>query len=128
MLKKLLLLFFSFIYAFCVESNLTSQEKDWIKNHPKIVLGTDSSWVPFVLEENGKSSGYDIDVLNLINQKTGANFQLKTGKWKEIVEEAKNKEIDGLSTSAVHKERAEFFNFSNSYVSTQKFLIILNIN
>ena len=128
MFKKLLLLFLSFIYAFSIEVNLTQQEKEWIKNHPNIVLGTDSSWIPFVLEEKGKLSGYDIDVLNLINQKTGANFQLQTGKWKEIVEKAKNKEIDGLSTSAVHKERAEFFNFSNSYVSTQKFLIILNIN
>ena len=126
--KLLLLLFLSFIYAFSIEVNLTQQEKEWIKNHPNIVLGTDSSWVPFVLEEKGKLSGYDIDVLNLINQKTGANFQLQIGKWKEIVEKAKNKEIDGLSTSAVHKERAEFFNFSNSYVSTQKFLIILNIN
>ena len=128
MLKKLLLIFFCFICAFSTEINLTSQEKEWLKNNPKIVLGTDSSWVPFVLKENGKLSGYDIDILNLINQKTGANFHLQTGNWNDMVEKVKNREIDGLSTSAVHEERADFLNFSDSYVSTQKFLIILNIN
>ena len=70
MFKKLLLLFLSFVYVFSIEVNLTQQEKEWIKNHQNIVLGTDSSWVPFVLEEKGKLSGYDIDVLNLLNFRT----------------------------------------------------------
>lgn len=123
-----LFLFIFGINIFASEVILSQEEKDWIKKHPVITLGTDSSWVPFVVENEDELIGYDIDILNLINKNTGANFQLETGKWKEIVEKAKNKQIDGLSTSAVHQERAEFFAFSNIYVSTQKFLIVLNAN
>ena len=45
-----------------------------------------------------------------------------------MVEKAINKEIDGLSTSAVHKDREKYFNFSDTYTSTQKYLITLDSN
>ena len=67
--------------------------------------------------------------LNLHSHKsTFSNFQLNTTKWEEILIKAQNKEMDGLSTSAVHEERAKDFIFSDTYVSTQKYLITLNDN
>jgi diguanylate cyclase (GGDEF)-like protein/PAS domain S-box-containing protein len=107
---------------------LTQSEKNWIKNHPILILGTDSSWAPFVIKKNGYLFGYDQDILQLINENTGANFQLTTGAWKDMLEKAMSKEIDGLSTSAIHEERSKDFNFSDVYTSTKKFWIILDNN
>lgn len=108
--------------------DLTLEEKNWIENHPIIVLGTDSTWAPFVIKKNGSLFGYDSDILQLINKSTGANFQLITGKWGDMLQKAIIKKIDGLSTSAIHEERSGNFNFSDTYVSTQKNLVILNNN
>ena len=59
--------------------------------------------------EDSTASGYDAYILHLVNQHTGANFTLVVGNWAEIVDKAKVCEIDGLSTSAVHNERAKYF-------------------
>jgi diguanylate cyclase (GGDEF)-like protein/PAS domain S-box-containing protein len=121
-----LLLFFFMINLSASQVELTSKELDWIKKHPIITLGTDLNWAPFIMVNNQTITGYDKDILNLINEKTGANFQLVVGKWNDILFKATNKSIDGLSTSAIHSEREKDFNFSDIYVSTQKFLITLN--
>lgn len=124
----ILLVYFTTLILSASEIKLDDKEKEWIKNHPTITLGTDVSWAPFIVKKDGFTTGYDKDVLALINERTGANFQLVTGTWKEMVEKAINKEIDGLSTSAVHKDREKYFNFSDTYTSTQKYLITLDSN
>jgi len=109
--------------------DLTAKERKWLENNSQITLGTDKNWAPYVIpDENGILTGYDADILNIINQNTGANFQLTVGRWKEILEKAKSKNIDGLSTSASHKKREKYFNFSYPYVSTQRLLVTSNNN
>lgn len=126
---KLLIIFFLFFNAFAKNIQLTNEEKDWIKTHPIITLGSDTSWSPYIIKNSdGSLSGYDKDILNLINEKTGANFQLVVGQWKQMLHKAKNREIDGLSTSAIHKERSRYYNFSIPYASTKRLLIVSNNN
>ena len=130
-MKKIFIILLIYITSFVLNASgliLNEKEEAWIKKHPIITLGSDANWAPFIINNNGKITGYDKDVLNLINKKTKANFQLTTGAWEEIIIKAQNKQIDGLSTSAVHEERANDFNFSDTYSSTQKYLIVLNNN
>jgi len=103
---------------------LTPKELAFIKNHPKIVLGTEKAWKPYVItNSDGTISGYDANVLQLINQVSGAKFILKTGDWADMQLKAKAKEIDGLSTGGVHDERKTYLNFSDIYISMQKMVI-----
>jgi PAS domain S-box-containing protein len=107
-----------------LKSELTAKEREFLKSHPIITLGTDESWAPYVYKDrNGVLSGLDIDFINLINHHTGANIQVRTGKWADIVEQAKNHNIDGLLASGRLKEREPFFNFSDVYVS--EFMLII---
>ncbi|WP_321779010.1 transporter substrate-binding domain-containing protein [Sulfurimonas sp.] len=130
---KLILFFLSiFLYADATTTkllNLTQKEKAFIKKHPKITLGTDKRWEPYVIvDKNGVISGYDVDVLNLINEVSGANFSLIIGDWAQMQQMAKNKEIDGLSTGGIHKERNRYLNFSDIYIKMQKMLIVSSAN
>ncbi len=128
-LKLLFLLFILFQNLFSLEIELTQKEKDFLKSHPSITLGSDHNWIPYIIKnEDGTISGYDADILKEVNQLTGANFKLVTGTWKDIVQKAKLRKIDGLATSAVHKERREYFDFSNVYITTQRLLIVSNLN
>ena len=110
----ILLIYFNTLILTADSVEISNEEKNWLIKHPIITLGSDSSWAPFIIDNNGFITGYDKDILTLINEKTGANFQLILGDWKDMVEKAMNKEIDGLSTSVVHKERENYFNFSDT--------------
>lgn len=104
--------------------NLTQKEKEFIKKHPKIVLGTDKRWEPFVIvKKDGTIAGYDKDVIDLINVVSGLNIQLQAADWKDENDKAKRREIDGLSTSAAMKQRSAYLNFSDPYSTIQKIII-----
>ena len=102
--------------------------QNFIKEHKNIVLGTNINWDPYVIVKNdGNITGYDSDILKLINHYTGANFLLKAGKWSEIQQAAKEGKIDGLSTLTETEERDKWLNFSPSYISIRK-TILTSVN
>ncbi|MFT5731331.1 MAG: ABC-type amino acid transport substrate-binding protein, partial [Desulforhopalus sp.] len=96
---------------------LTSAETAWLAAHPVIRLGIDAEWAPFIYPNEGKPEGLDIDLINRINELTGANMELITGRWDDLVKQAEKKEIDGLAQSAISEERQKFFHFSETYNS-----------
>ena len=109
--------------------SLTEKEQSFLEKHPDIRLGTEKSWEPYVIVgDDGSITGYDADILSHINEVTGANFTLVTGTWRDMQQKAMNKEIDGLSTGGVHKERERYLNFSDVYISLKKMLIVAKHN
>jgi len=105
--------------------NLTQKEQEFIKAHPQIILGTGDTWEPYsITQKDGKVVGFDIDILNLINHITGANFIEKTGNFSEISKEVKAKKIDGLSAIIKTKDREEYLNFSIPYTSSEIILFV----
>jgi len=108
-----------------IKIELTKEERAFLKAHPVIRFGTDGSWDPFVRRGTaGTLNGLDVDFINNINQVSGANIELVTGKWVDIVNKAKTHEIDGLATSAALKKRESYFNFTNSYISVFTMVIL----
>lgn len=104
---------------------LTPAEQRFLAAHPRIVLGTDASWEPYVIATpNQPVRGYDADILAHINTVTGAQFELTAGEWQTMIAAARRREIDGLSTSAVHAERRDFVDFSEPYAVLEKFVIV----
>lgn len=120
----IIFLFLNFLHA-DTSTLLTSQEKQFLKYHPTIKLGTNDSWPPFsILNNDGTVTGYDIDILNKINEATGANFVLQLGDWSKIQEMAQQKKIDGISNIAIYEERKAWFNFSTPYISMKKRVMV----
>ncbi|EXJ15613.1 diguanylate cyclase [Imhoffiella purpurea] len=108
---------------------LTAAEAAFIRRHPSIRLGTDGGWEPYVVATpGGRIRGYDADILDRVNALTGADFQLVLGPWREMLKAARERRIDGLSTSAVHEERRDHLNFSDVYISLRKMLLVAKGN
>ena len=102
---------------------LTPAERDWLAAHPRILLGSDAHWRPYVWrQDDGTPAGIETDLIARINALTGANIELVLGDWSEIVERARRGELHGLAVSASHPERADRFLFSASPYSTHKFI------
>ena len=124
------LLFFSLLYSHENKTvKLSQSEQEFLRKHPNIILGTDKSWKPYIIvNSNNNISGYDNDVLTLINQISGSNFQIQAGNWAEMQNKAKNKQIDGLTTGVAYQERKSYLNFSKSYISMQQMIITTKSN
>ncbi len=104
---------------------LTREEKAFLQSHPTIRFGTNANWEPSTIRgEDGVLTGFEVDLLEYINEVSGANIKLVTGQWADMVKKAKIREIDGLTTSAYTKARKDYFSFSSSYISTY-FIVIL---
>lgn len=56
---------------------LSPQEGEWIARHPELRAGIVTNWAPYsYIGADGKLTGIDIDVLNLISQRTGLTFEV----------------------------------------------------
>lgn len=119
----LFLIFFQNIYA--SEIILTQKEKDFIQKHPVITLAGGASFEPFLIKNgDGSISGYDADIVKLIKDQTGLNIEFELGNWQEIQIKAKNRELDGLSTSGYGGDRKKYFTHSIPYLELTPIVFI----
>ena len=117
------------IEAFSSKIELTLQEKSFIKNHPSISLGTGEEWEPYVIKKkDGTVIGYDSDILKLVNDATGMRFTEKPMSWKDAQQKAKEGKLDGLATLINTEERKQWLNFSDTYISLKKMVLVKERN
>ncbi|MEA3353606.1 MAG: transporter substrate-binding domain-containing protein [Campylobacterota bacterium] len=106
--------------------NFTTKELDFIKAHPIVSVGGEMDWPPFDYVENGKYQGIAKDYLDLIEKYSGLKFDVKTGyTWDQLLTMAKNKELDVMPMIYHTKEREEFFNYTDKYLTVRNYLYTL---
>jgi len=109
--------------------DLSSEERAFLEKHPTIVLGSDRLWHPYVIvSPEGDITGYDAEMLDLINRVSGAHFVLEAGEWSKMQEKAKQRLIDGLSTGAAIESRKSYVDFSDVYITVSKMVIVASSN
>lgn len=105
--------------------DLTPSEKQWITDHPVVVLGADEAWPPFDFKNSkGQHAGIAADMLDYISKQTGLKFDIKTGVWSDIMKEMKAGKLDGLTCAASTENRKEFLLFSSPLVSVPLAIIV----
>ncbi len=120
-----LFVFSGISFAEDTKISLTAQEESFIESHPVITLGTDQSWEPYVIvNPDGNIAGYDAEILQRLNQLTGANFTLIVGTWSDMQTKAQSHEIDGLSTGAAIPSRTSYLSFTDPYLTLQKSVFV----
>ena len=125
----LLLLLCNTLFA-NILTNLTTEEKEFIKNNPIINVGAETDWPPFDYVENGKYTGIAKDYLEIIEKKTGLKFNYIYGyKWTQLLQMAQDKEIDLLPALSKNPEREKYLLFtSNSHIKNNEYLFSINKN
>jgi len=98
---------------------LTTEEKEWLKKHPKIHMGADANWAPFsFLDTDGAYEGMASDYVELLNKILPIDLKPdEMLSWSELLGKAKRKEIDILANASKTKEREEYLNFTKPYAS-----------
>ena len=76
---------------------LSQNEQNWLADHPDITFGFSSGYEPFLVKKNdGSYSGMLVDLLDIINERLGTDFEVKEINWAKNVELLESGEIDGI--------------------------------
>lgn len=97
---------------------LTTEEQDWLDDHPVIRLGIDPKYQPIEMLEDGQYSGLSREYTDLLAQKLGIQFSAQiTNSWSETLQGSKERSIDVLAAVYRTPKRESFLNFTDSYSS-----------
>lgn len=102
---------------------LSAEEREWIAQHPVMRVGIQTNWAPFAsVSPDGKVTGIDIDLLNVISQRTGLKFELvPQNSWEAIV--SNWDKVDMVSSVAQSRLRLQVAEFTREY-STSPLVIV----
>ena len=100
---------------------LTFEEKQWLKEHPRIRLGVDANFMPFeAISTGGKYEGISSSYVFLLSEKLGVDMSpVKDLSWQDVIKAVKAGELDVLPCVAKSPERSEFLNFTRPYLDFQ---------
>lgn len=98
--------------------DLTPVEQRWLDDHPTISLAYDGYFPPYsFLNDDGELEGFSIDLMALISQKTGLEFQVHPEhEWKAIYTSAQQQQVDMVTSMVPRDERDQWFEFTKPYI------------
>ncbi|MBF0501698.1 MAG: transporter substrate-binding domain-containing protein [Candidatus Riflebacteria bacterium] len=83
----------------------------------RLLIGGDSRNPPWeYLDENGRPTGYNVELTRAIAQEAGLDVEIRLGVWSEMVQELENNEIDALAGVFYSLERGRMFDFSPAHI------------
>jgi len=101
---------------------LTALQRSTISKTAKIKISNQNDWAPLDFSLSGKPQGYAIDILLLIEEMTGIDFEFINGfSWFELIDKYNNGSLGGLHSlqqnqdtiySGVYSEPIYDFNFA----------------
>jgi len=102
---------------------LSLEEREWITGHPVMRVGVLTNWAPFsYFFADGNLRGIDMDLLNLISQRTGLGFELiPQQSWEGLV--SNWDQLDVVCSIAQTPFREQVADFTKVYTTTS-FVIV----
>jgi signal transduction histidine kinase/CheY-like chemotaxis protein/membrane-bound lytic murein transglycosylase MltF len=99
-----------------VELKLTDQQRAFLTEHPVIRVSNEKDFPPWDYVENGKPSGYSIELMEMVADRLGVEFRYVNGyTWTQLIDRFKRHEIDVMSCIYFNESRNEYTLFTKAY-------------
>jgi two-component system sensor histidine kinase EvgS len=111
-----------------VSLNLTKEEREWIVANPQIPYAADPDFPPIEwLDKNKVHRGISAEFIALMEKKLGIRFRLVPIKsWDEVLENAKGKKLDVLSSVSPTPQRLKYLRFTKPYIHLPAVIVVKN--
>lgn len=121
----LLILISQIVHAHHPAYQLTEAEKDYLKKLGPVTMCVDPDWAPLeFIDQKGNYSGIAADLINLMSERTGIEFQLiPTANWVESLLKSQRDECMILACLNQTEERNKWLLFTNTYFTDHNVLI-----
>jgi len=121
LIKKLnyLLLFLLILISINLQAlELNTEEEIWLEQQQTIRIAPDPNFPPIEWsDEEGNYRGISADYMELISQMLGIKFDVvKCKSWDDVLQKARNREVDMLPAAAQTPPREEYMDFSDPYL------------
>ncbi|MCG7988848.1 MAG: transporter substrate-binding domain-containing protein [Candidatus Thiodiazotropha lotti] len=97
---------------------LTVEQREWLKQIGKLRVGIDTAWDPIeFVDENGVYQGLSSDYVSYFSRVLNLQTEVKKDlTWQEVMDAARNHQLDLLPALVDTPERREFLNFTQPYL------------
>ena len=97
---------------------LTDDEQQWLKDHPELILGIDTTWPPFEFRNaQGNYKGLAADYIRLISDRLDITLKpVAAPSWSEVLAQTKEGKIDLLPGIMSTPERQKYLAFTRPYL------------
>ncbi|WP_078408860.1 glutamine ABC transporter substrate-binding protein GlnH [Priestia abyssalis] len=109
------------------ESSSTAVEPTEESTPQKIIVGTDTSYMPFEYldEKTGEYVGFDIDLLKAITEQAGIEYELKPMDFNGIIPALQTQNLDmAIAGITIKDERKEVIDFSRGYYNAGTSILV----
>ncbi len=105
---------------------LTVEERKWLAEHPQIRLSPDPDFPPIdFFDDGGKYMGIAADYVGLLEETLGIKFKIvHLQSWSEVLEKARDREIDVLPAATKTPERSKYLSFTAPYLKLPSVIIV----
>ncbi|WP_321495227.1 transporter substrate-binding domain-containing protein [uncultured Desulfobacter sp.] len=98
-----------------IRQSFTEKEQAFLKEHPKVSIAILPDNGPISYVENEKHKGYVNDLLSLLENKTGLQFDKKIGFWPDNLKNFQDRQVDVITDISYKKERESFTLYTTQY-------------
>lgn len=107
-------------------ATLTDELKAWLQRQGSVRFGPEGDYGPFVyVDGGGQVQGLSMDMLRLVQQRTGLQVQLlPPAPLNQLLAAARERRLDLLSSLRPTPERAAFLDFTQPYVSVPAVVVV----
>ncbi len=103
-------------------TNAMAQDKE-------LIVATDTAFVPFEFRQNGKYTGFDIDLWDAIAQEAGLKYTLKPMDFNGIIPGLQTRNIDvALAGITIRDDRKKVIDFSDPYYESGLAVLVASDN
>ena len=101
------------------KSWLTAEENAWLEKNSTLRISGPKAFPPFhYFDEQGAVKGISSDYLQFLMERLGVELHiLENLSWPEVLNRAKNRELDVIACAAKTSEREAYLKFSDAYLS-----------
>lgn len=104
---------------------LKPAEKKWLAEHKDIRLGVDNSYMPFQgINSEGQYEGIFSEYIGWLNDQLSLSMVPLSGlSWSDVLEKARNGEIDVIPGIQPTPEREQYLNFTKPFITLPLVLV-----
>jgi PAS domain S-box-containing protein len=98
----------------------------WGGERPKIIVGGDHENPPYEFNENGRPTGFNVELMRAVADAAGADVEFRLGPWSQVRSELEQGKIDALAGMYYSEERSKAVDFSVPHTMVTAGLFVRN--
>jgi signal transduction histidine kinase len=104
---------------------LTEAESAWLREHPTVSIGMDSAYAPInYLDAAGQPAGIAVDLLRLIEAKSGLEITWAADRWAVVIDRALKHQVDAVINADKTPQRQEQLIYTRPYYQVPQAIVM----